>query len=72
MSATTAREAALREALLPQVEDLVTALVDLGMTRERALSSIRWASYRLTRPDDEVPVHKPYVLHVFGGGGVQP
>jgi len=51
MALNRAQEKAIRTATLPLVQDLVTALIGAGMTREKALKTIRWASYRLVAGD---------------------
>jgi hypothetical protein len=48
-------EKALREATLPLVKDLVTALVDQGLTYEKACKTIRWATHVL----DSTERYKP-------------
>lgn len=44
---TQAQERALRQVILPLVQDMVTALEDAGMPRLKACKTVRWATYRL-------------------------
>lgn len=74
-----ARDAALREAVLPQVDILVDALMAQGMGREKALQTIRWATHKLTKPDrgwgigepPQAPERNPDEIQVFGGNHVK-
>lgn len=45
--ATKAHKRALRQALLPQLEDMVVALQGHGLTKQEACEAVRWATYTI-------------------------